>query len=150
MRQNNQFGWGLVINQSNIITRRRFPRVDATLSVEVRAECGLTFSAVTKNISQIGLLFVTDEKRFKQLTLNQRSSETRQPVEVDVNIMLPMASETPIELFAHCRVFQLRRVSSDCFYIGLEYVGLSEENYNNLSQYIEGIATRSEGWSLRQ
>ncbi len=104
-------------NQSKIVTRRRFPRIDVSVPVAVKAKCGLTFDAVTKNISQIGLLFITGQKTFEQLALNQRSSEKNQAAEVDIKITLPMESGVSIELFTHCRVFQLRRVSSDCYYV---------------------------------
>lgn len=136
--------------QSNVKTRRRFPRVEAKLPIEVRAECGLVFNATTKDISQIGLLFDTGRKIFQQLTLNQRLSEKSQPVEVDIKLTLLMEDKSPVEICTHCRLFQLRRVSSDCYHIGLEYTKLSESDYDRLTQYIKDVATSRKPWKMCQ
>jgi len=136
--------------QSNVKTRRRFPRIEVSIPIEVRAECGLVFDAMTKDISQIGLLFATGRSIFQQLTVNQRLSEKSQPAEVDIKLILPMEDKRPIEICTHCRIFQLRRVSSDCYHIGLEYTKLSEPDYNRLTQYIKDVATSRKTWKMRQ
>jgi len=129
-------------------TRRRFPRIEASVPIEVKAECGLVFNATTKDISQIGLLFGTGRNVFQQLTVNQRLSEKSQPVEVDIKLMLPMADNSSVEICTHCRIFQLRRVSSDCYHIGLEYTELSETDYNRLTQYIKNVAVSRKNWKM--
>jgi len=137
------------MSQPNTKSRRRFPRIDASLPVEVRAECGLVFNAMTKNISQIGLLFATGRDTFEQLTVNQRMSDKSQPAEVDIKLRLPLEGRS-VEVSTHCRIFQLRRVSSDCYHIGLEYMELLESDYDELTHYIKDIATHNKNWPLCQ
>jgi len=122
--------------------------VEVRLPIEVRAECGLVFNATTKDISQIGLLFDTGREIFQQLTINQRLSEKSQPVEVDIKLMLPLADNRSSEIYTHCRIFQQRRVSSDCYHIGLEFTKLSEPDYNRLTQYIKDVATSRKSWKI--
>ncbi len=129
------------MKQPTISTRRRFPRIDVDLPIEIKAECGLVFNAITKNISQTGLLMVTDRDKFEKLTVNQRLSEKSQPAEVTVKITLPMENTTTIH--THCRLFQFRRISRDCYHIGLEYMELPESEHNELTRYIQGIITHS-------
>jgi len=136
------------MKQPTVSTRRRFPRIEVDLSVEIKAECGLVFTATTKNISQTGLLIVTDRDRFEQLTVNQRLSEKSQPVEVTITITLPMEDATSIQ--TECRLFQFRRISRDCYHIGLEYMGLPEPEQDGLTRYIERVIAQGRDRQLRQ
>jgi len=138
------------LSQPNIVTRRRFPRVETRLSLEVRAECDLLFNTMTVNISQTGLSFETDRNTFKQLTVNQRVSEKSQPVEVDIKITLPKEDGSSIDICTHCRLFQLRRISRDCYHIGLEYAKLSESDDQELTRYIERITAGGRNWQRCQ
>ncbi len=138
------------MNQPTVSTRRRFPRIEVSLSIEIKAECGLVFNAITKNISHTGLLIVTDRDTFEQLTVNQRLSEKSQPAEVNIKMILPMAEGASINTHTCCRLFQIRRVSKDCYHIGLEYMNLSKLEYDELTRYIQGVAACGRGRQLCQ
>jgi len=143
-------GLNMPMNQPTVSTRRRFPRIEVSLSIEIKAECGLIFNAITKNISQTGLLIVTDRNQFEQLTVNQRLSEKSQLAEVTIKITLPMEDGASINIHTHCRLFQFRRISRDCYHIGLEYMALSESEYDELTRYIQGVITCGESRQLSQ
>jgi len=138
------------MHQPSILTRRRFPRIEVSLAIEVKAECGLLFDTVTRNISQTGLLIVTDRGTFKQLTMNQRLADKSQPAEVDIKLSLSREGDASIVIQAHCKLLQYRRISSDCYHIGLEYSELSESEYDELTGYIQGVTAYREGGQLCQ
>ncbi len=127
------------MNQPAVSTRRKFPRIEVGLAIEITAECGLIFNTVTKNISQTGVLIVVDRKTFEQLTVKQRLSEKSQLVEVAIKILFPVEDGALVTLSTCCRLFQFRRISKDCYHIGLEYMELSEAEHDKLTRYIQGV-----------
>ena len=129
----------MLMNQPVVSTRRRFPRIEVGLAIEIAAECGLIFNTTTKNISQTGLLIVADRETFEQLTVKQRLSEKSQLAEVAIKMLLPVEDGSLATLSTYCRLFQFRRISKDCYHIGLEYMALSESEYDELTRYIQGV-----------
>lgn len=131
------------MNEPAVPTRRKFPRIEVDLAIEISTECGLIFNTTIKNISQTGLLIVTDREAFEQLTVKQRLSEKSQLAEVAIKILLPLEDGFLATLSTCCRLFQFRRISKNCYHIGLEYMALPESEYGELTRYIQGVMEES-------
>lgn len=116
---------------------RHHNRVATQLTVEVSTGDGLTAECESANLSRAGLMLVCTPEQVSQILPNDSPIAPRQAVRLHARFSLPVISLQSVSVSVDCDVIYVRRVSRDCFQVGMEFVEFEGSGRDYVDQYID-------------
>ena len=107
------------------------------IPAELRTPDGQTITAMVTDISRTGLgISCNRETAFCLLPEDQRTPGQVIDVELDIQLLLPFATEPARPIEAHCRLVHTRRLAQDDYQIGMQFIDLSNEIDSDLVRFV--------------
>ena len=130
----------MTLDNLDIAERRRTPRYEITLDVDIVLEDGNVLSAKTRNISSDGIQlncdsWVTDEiepRGIQSHTINQ----IKLKVITDLPIKNAEGSYDTNKLYVNCRILSVQRISQEEYMLNLSFIDFENATEKVLNAYI--------------
>ena len=117
--------------------RRRFPRVDLDVAVELVGPEGGVWSLKSANISRSGLQVRCPREAARDLVKEcRRAAPSAADGHLGVRLGLEGTAGTSKRLTARARIVYARPGPEDHYLIGLEFAGFEGDGYESLQAYI--------------
>ncbi|MFE8072130.1 PilZ domain-containing protein [Marinobacteraceae bacterium S3BR75-40.1] len=116
---------------------RHHHRVPADLVVEVTAESGASVECACANLSRAGLMLSCTPDQVSQILPNNMTIAPRQAVRLHARFKLPVLSIQSVQISVACDVIYVRRVSRDCFQVGMHFVDFEGSGRDYVDQYMD-------------
>lgn len=121
--------------------KRQYPRIKARLPLEIISSSGDVLSAVSLDMSLDGLQVECDHKTHQQLMRASEKQNPGQPVEMDVQIQLPLSQHSMSRMEMRCRLVIIRRLAQNTYHLGLNY--LKHEDTNKLEEFLDNQLSKT-------
>ncbi|PKM10514.1 MAG: pilus assembly protein PilZ [Gammaproteobacteria bacterium HGW-Gammaproteobacteria-3] len=119
------------------MNKKIYPRVATRLPVVVTNEEGMRLKVVAIATSNDGFSFQCSTLQRNMVTPGGCYIRNGHPVELEVHLDLPVASDESLPVKARCHIAFSRRVASDRCEIGMRYKAIEGDGYKNLIRFIE-------------
>ena len=121
--------------------KRQYPRIKARLPLEIISKSGEVLPAVSLDMSLDGLQIECDHKTQQQLVHANEKHNSGQPVEMDIQIQLPLSQHSLSRMEMRCRLVITRRLAQNTYHLGLNYLKL--EDATKLDEFLNNQLSKS-------
>lgn len=99
--------------------KRQFPRIKARLPLKIISPSGQVLPATSLDVSLDGIQIECDHQTQQQLTRDHEKEKPGQPVELDVQLKIPVTKNSTRNVEMRCRLVVSRRLAQDTYHLGL-------------------------------
>lgn len=106
--------------------KRQYPRIKTRLPLNIISQSGDVLSAISLDMSLEGLQIECDHQTQQQLIRANKKHSPGQPVEMDVQIQIPVTRHSLSRMEMRCRLVITRRLAQNTYHLGLNYLELGD------------------------
>lgn len=117
--------------------KRDHPRVNVRLPVELTVPGGEVIHALTVNISPAGVQIACDRVTVNSILPLNRQATGEPRREFDVRLRFPESSGMPDVIETRCAAAFSRRMAEHEYRVGLQFLGLEDDDYRKLEHFLE-------------
>ncbi len=122
--------------------RRLYPRLKTSLPIEITMPDGEIVTTSTINLSTSGVQMECGLNEASQMfSVSEDEKALGKPIELKTCMRLPIKPSAPTEVCLLCRIVISRRLGENLYHIGLKYIGLKEEQQQDLEAYLDLLLT---------
>lgn len=113
---------------------RHYHRIAVELDGTITTGDGTEAPCRVTNLSRDGVMIPCDPDTLSRVIPNQESVAPHLAVPVHFDLCLPDGNQSPVR--CQCDIIYVRRVSRDCFNMGMSFSAFEEEGQQRLDDYI--------------
>lgn len=122
---------------------RNQQRVEVALEVALTRPDGTRVVSTVSNLSRAGMMIECDARTAQVLVPGNRTPAPGHWLEVTADFSVPVVITQPVKIHAACHVVHLRRMSRDCFQVGLQFIEFDGSGYSHLDNYVARLLSTS-------
>ena len=105
---------------------RQFPRIKTRIPLHIINQNGEALFATALDMSLDGLQIECDHKTQQQIIQGNEKQTPGQPVEMDIQIKIPITKNSSTRMEMRCRLVIARRLAQNKYHLGLNYLQLDD------------------------
>jgi hypothetical protein len=130
----------MTFDTHDLTERRRSPRFEIDLDVDLVLENGTVLSSTSRNISSYGIQlncdsWVTDEIEPRGIQ-NHTINQIKLKVIIDLPIKDTENSKLTNKLYTNCRILSVQRISQEAYMLNLSFIDFENGSESVLDAYI--------------
>ena len=106
--------------------KRQFPRIRARLPLKIISLGGQVLPATSLDMSLDGIQIECNHQTQQQLLLDHEKEKSGQPVELNLQLTIPVTQNSTRKIEVRCRLVISRRLAQDTYHLGLNYLDFEE------------------------
>ena len=126
----------MIIDIPGVSDRRKTPRYEIDLPVEMLLENGDIVTVTTRNISSCGLQIICDSWVTEKIDPHSIHNQAVGHICMKTVTELPIANET-IKLYANCRMMSFQRMSQNEYMLNLAFIDFENSSEQNLNKFLD-------------
>jgi hypothetical protein len=125
------------------VNLRNQQRVETALDVALTRPDGARVVTHVSNLSRAGMMIECDAQTARVLVPGNRTPAPGNWLEVAAEFSVPVVITQPVTIRADCHVVHLRRISRDCFQVGLQFIEFDGSGFSHLDAYVARLLATS-------